>query len=445
MLRHSIVILVNLLVTFSLSAGCKNSNHCAGNPNDDCRLDAGSGDSCTGNVDCTSSSTPVCDVTGSMTCVQCLPDQADACAGTTPVCGDDHACTECTSHAQCTTSEVCLPDGSCAEEGDVAYVGGSGATDNDQCTMTVPCTKVSKALATSRTFVKFSGTTNEQVTLTNRNVTFLADPGAKLTDMTNGILVRIDGTSEVAIYDLEVSGASGASNPGISLQPGNTASLSLRRVTISGNQGGGITTSGGSLTISQSTISSNQGGGIIMATAGAVDITNSFIHHNGNTVGASAGGLSLRPMVGSKVEFNTIIDNQANLGAASAGGVFCDTNGFIAANNLIFRNTGGPSGNVQTFGNCMYGNSFNMPGSGASDNTPAFANPNSEPYDYHLTTSSPSSVLDAAGACSTSDFDGEARPAGGACDLGADERTVNFRIDTIMLPSKDIGADEVTP
>jgi hypothetical protein len=158
-----------------------------------------------------------------------------------------------------------------------------------------------------------------------------------------------------------------------------------------------------------------------MGANGVVSLTINFIYNNGNNLTAAAGGLSLRPMGASKVEFNTIVDNQANLGAASAGGVFCDTAGFVAPNNLIFRNTGGATGTAQTFGNCTYGNSYSAPGASAADNTPVFKSPNSQPFDYHLTASSPASVLDAAGACTGIDFDSQARPQGPACDLGADE------------------------
>jgi hypothetical protein len=55
------------------------------------------------------------------------------------------------------------------------------------------------------------------------------------------------------------------------------------------------------------------------------------------------------------------------------------------------------------------------------DNSLGFAHPNATPFDYHLTASSPASVVDAAGACTGVDFDGEVRPTGTACDLGADE------------------------
>jgi hypothetical protein len=417
-------------------------NYCPTAADHNClELDASLHTSCTGDQDC-GGATAVCDVNGSKVCVTCTSAEPAACTGTTPVCSAGHACRGCTANAQC-GSDVCLPDGSCGEATSVAYVD-PGGTDNDSCSKLAPCTKVVKALATNRPYVKFHGTTNEQVALDNKDVIVLADPGAKLTDTSNGILLKIDGTSRVAIYDLEISGASGITNPGISLSPGNSATLSLTRVqvsgnqgggilisggslivlqsTISGNQGGGISTSGGSLTLTRSTISENQGGGVTMSGAGTVfTITDNFIYRNGNASSASAGGLSVLSAGASKLERNTIVDNQARVTTTSAGGVLCDQVGFVAAHNLIFRNTGGPTGNVQTLGGCSYGDSLSLAGASNVDNPLGFAHPNATPFDYHLTATSPPSVVDAAGACTGVDFDGEARPTGTACDLGADE------------------------
>ena len=157
-----------------------------------------------------------------------------------------------------------------------------------------------------------------------------------------------------------------------------------------------------------------------MAVAGTVALTNNYVDHNGNDVTASFGAFSLKPNPESKVEFNTIVDNKANLGAASAGGVFCDVDGFTYNNNIIFRNTGGPSASTQTFGNCSVGNSFVL-AAPAADNTPQFVHPNTPPFDYHLTAATPLTIRDAGGACTGQDFDGDTRPINGACDLGADE------------------------
>ncbi len=353
-------------------------------------------------------------------CVECLRNLDCASNPNGPTCDvGAHTCRPCAAHTDC-DSQACLPTGACGDDTNVAYVDPMG-TDNATCTKATACTEVAKALATDRPFVKFTGTTNEQVTLNNKTVTFIADPGAKLSDTSNGILLKLEGPGTVSIFDLEITGASGANNSGISLQPGTTASLTLTRTSIHTNQGSGITMAGGSLTITQSTLFENLGGGIAMTTTGVVSITNNFIHHNGNTSNAAFGGLSLKPIGASKVEFNTIVDNQANGGVVSAGGVFCDTAAFVAANNLVFRNTGGVSGKVQTVGLCTYGNSFNMPGASSTENTPAFVNPNSPPFDYRLTTATPLTVRNAAGACVGVDFENEPRPSGGACDLGADE------------------------
>lgn len=390
-------------------------------------------DACTGN-------TPAC-ATDTMTCVQCTAAVHDACLGTTPVCGADDTCRKCSAHTECSSS-ACLPDGSCGDDTNVAYVELAGT--GTACTKAAPCKKASDAVKTNRPFIKVQGTINDQVVLSSVNVTFIADPGAKLTDTMNGILLKIDGSSQVAIYDLEIGGASGPSTPGIFIQPSSSATVTLTRArladntgagiamnsgvvnisqsTISGNTGPGISASGGTLAISRSTVASNSGGGILTS-ATPFTIRNNFIYRNGNTVMASSGGVGAAGIVDPSVlEFNTIVDNLASGDTLSVAGVLCDHTGFVAPNNLIFRNIGGAAGNVQTLGSCSYGNSFVNAGTGPADNTLMFAHSNSMPFDYHLTQATPGTIIDAAGTCTGVDFDGDARPAGAACDLGADER-----------------------
>ncbi|MEJ7602519.1 MAG: hypothetical protein WKG01_31800 [Kofleriaceae bacterium] len=198
------------LVLVAVACGKEiNPNYCLANPEDvDCpAIDAGT--ACTSSAECMGA-TPVCDTTGSMTCVQCLPDQARACTGVTPTCGDDERCRGCGAHAECAVSNACSPDGACADEGDVAYVGGPGATDNEMCTKAAPCTKVMKALARGRAYVMLAGTIDEGATVVidSENVTLLAQPGAKLV-RTTGVILEVKGSSQVAVYDVEINGGGG--------------------------------------------------------------------------------------------------------------------------------------------------------------------------------------------------------------------------------------------
>ncbi len=459
---------VVLIVAITASCERTHPNYCATATHHNC-LELDADVSCHADQDC-SGTTPVCDLQGSRVCVQCTTSKPSACMGVTPVCGADNACHGCTAHAQCGSS-VCSPDGSCASEASVAYVA-PGGTDGT-CTKSSPCKTLDAALKQSRAIVKMAAglvKDTKATTIDGQAVTIVADAGAQLDRDGDGPVLVVTGAGAVVqIYDLEITGASGAAGAdGIQLTAnGGTPSLALTRVTVDknqgngvaatggilslthatldGNQGNGIAVAGGMLTISQSSITSsqaagvtisagtlslsrsvisaNQGGGIVMTGSGTLfTINNNFIYRNGNNLTASAGGLSLIPSSGSHLEFNTIVDNQAKVAGTSAGGVFCDEPGFAAAHNLIFRNAGGTTGNVQTVGVCSYGDSINMPGASNVDNAPGFAHPNALPFDYHLTATSPRSIIDAAGPCTGVDFDGDTRPVGGGCDLGADER-----------------------
>jgi hypothetical protein len=425
--RHLLCLLA--LALAGLCTAC-NPRYCEGNPGNNClnEWDAATDgvSRCTSNDQC-AAPTPVCDVAGTQTCVECTPDQADACTGTTPVCGGDHTCGPCTEHAQCAASNACLPDGSCADAGQVAYVDPAG-TDNNACTKDMPCTKVAKALATNRPYVKFHGTTNEAVTVNGgRSVTFLADEGAALTRSSgSGAIVTVsdDGT-ELMVYDLAIQNAPNtASGIGVVIPTASGApSVALVRVKVSNNPGGGISSSGGTLTVSQSTISGNQGGGISVTGAGAMFlITNNFIYRNGNNSTAGFGGVDIGVTSpgASRLEFNTIVDNQATSGPLNAGGVRCSATSFAAPNNIIARNLVGAStmdSNAQTLGACTYPTSTVA----SSVSGLAFARPDAMPYDYHLMSGS--SAIDQATTGSTvdKDFDGDARPKGAQKDIGADE------------------------
>lgn len=405
--------------------------------------------SCTTDRDCTAPMA-VCDVARMMSCVECTTAEHDACMGNQPVCGNDDACRSCTAHAECPMSLACLPDGSCGTDANVAYVD-PGGTDNNVCSHAMPCTVVAKALATGKMFVKFQGatsTTDEAVMIkAGRQVTFLADPGARLTrTQGNGAIVTVqDNATSLSVFDLTIADAPNApSGIGCVIPTGGGGStLAITRVKLLNNPGGGISAAGGAVTVSQSTISGNQGGGI-SATGGAIvvsqsmvtgnrgggisvmngtfDVTNNFISDNGDASvsGSDFGGLSLTGAGEDRLEFNTIAYNHTKTGTLLSAGVACSVASFVAPNNLITSNNEGVMFPVQTKGVCTFGNSYTMPGT--TENTLGFRSVTA-PLDLHLTASSPASVVDAAGACTGKDIDGDVRPIGGACDLGADERT----------------------
>jgi hypothetical protein len=190
------------------------------------------------------------------TSMEASSDASTACEG-------DLGCPRCSDHADCTTSNVCLPDGSCADPSQVAYVDPSG-TDNAQCSLATPCTRVAAALATNRPYLKLRGTTDEAVTI-GRDVTLLADPGAKLTNTNGGlqgaaVLTVLPNSQaiDVRIDDLEVTGAAGPYYGwGIDLPSNSGVHLALTRVKVTNNANGGIMGNGGALTLSQCTVTGN--------------------------------------------------------------------------------------------------------------------------------------------------------------------------------------------
>lgn len=444
-----------VLAVFAMAAvtagGCQRDNplYCEGHPDDpDCQS-AG----CTSNDQC-AAPTSVCDVDGTRACVQCLaPDQTSACGGTTPVCTADHTCRGCVAHAECPASDVCLPDGSCAEPDQVAYMqaGGTGA---QPCARAAPCGTLREAVTAvdaNRPYIKISGTgmlaDNATTTIDGKAVTILADPGAKLDRTGDGVILEVRNTgADVQIYDLEITGASGgAGDVGISIAAGGMPGLTLTRVkvtnnagggilasggtltvsqsTISGNQGGGISVSGGTLTVSQSTISGNQGGGILISGA-EFDLTNNFIVGNGGT-GTLFGGVRFDGTNAGtrRFEFNTVTENVGMAGFTI--GVVCTLVGqpVTFSNNIVYDNQVG-GGRTQVGGtNCSWTYSDIGPdavaGTGNINAPPMFVDLMKS--DFHLQPGSPARDAADPAASLAVDIDGEPRPQGAARDMGADE------------------------
>ncbi|HEY4178426.1 MAG TPA: right-handed parallel beta-helix repeat-containing protein [Kofleriaceae bacterium] len=444
-----------MLACVAFTACRKDPLYCPGAPKDNCNLLDGSVNTepsgCTGDPGC-AAPTPVCELAAG-TCVQCTAAEPGACTGTSPVCGSDNACHGCAAHTDCADSHACLPDGSCAAAADVAYVapGGSGAA----CTATAPCGTLDAGLTTARPYVKIATglvKDNKTTVIDGQAVTILADPGAKLDRDGDGAVLEVESANAtVQIYDLEITGASGAAGAdGVQLTPnGGTPSLTLTRVTIDGNQGLGIETTGGSLTLTRSTIANNTGGGLT-TTGGSLTLTrstiadnaggglslsatqftieNNFIASNGS--GSSGlGGVKLDGITTSgthQLDFNTIT---ANLGPATVNtGINCGTVTvpLVFSNNIVYAN-------LVAGGGKQLGGSVNCTATYSDvgpDTTAGTGNVNSDPLfvdvnaaNYHITSSSPAKDSADSAATLDIDFDGDSRPQGPARDMGADEVT----------------------
>jgi hypothetical protein len=400
-----------------------------------CSPDAGG---CRSNADCSSPSAGVCDATANR-CVQCTASDHAACTGDAPVCGTDDACRGCAGHEECDSDACSFATGSCAADTDVAYVSSTG-TDSSTCEKSAPCASIAAALMTSRHYVKIHGTIDGAVVVDKgRTVTLLADPGAMLMPGSGGdvLTVRDTGTS-LTIYDLTITGAQ-KSSVGISLA--GVAALSLIRVTVSNNAGGGIA-SAGALTIDHSIITSSGGGGpgisitggalslaqslVSGNRAGGVDVTgtmakfaivsNKFVENGSGDLGGSLiGAVSIRANFSSTnlLEFNTFYKNLSadRIGAA----IQCDPAAFTARANIMFGN--GTATNLdQTSGTCAHVYSIAMPGTvptgtGNQAGDPLFVNPTSG--DFHLQTGSPAigaaNALAPLAGLSMRDFDDRPR------------------------------------
>jgi hypothetical protein len=418
-MSNALALTLGLLAAATAACSYKDPNYCPGNAHDNCLNDGPR--PCTATSDCVDRG-EVCDVTGTRTCVQCTAAEHDACTGATPACGADHTCRACVAQADCAAS-ACLPDGSCADPKDVAHVAPMPTgSDNAMCTKAMPCTVIAKALATGRPYLRLAGNLNEQVTINNRNVTIFAEPDAKLTSATTGTVLRIDGTSRVAIHDLEIGGASGTDGFGISM-PGNLAALTLNRVKLRGNQAGGLDVAGGTITVTRSTIAGNPGGGIMILDAEFVIVGN-VITGNGTDSGMSGGVvISAIPSPTTRLEFNSFSGNRAMVGRGAA--LVCFSPGYTARNNILSGN-GSATNLEQVTGNCMHTYSIVRPGTlppgtGNSSADPLFRDPAAG--DLHLQDGSPAQkaadpATDLRGLAEL-DIDGQVRTA--PADIGADE------------------------
>jgi hypothetical protein len=407
------------LLVITLLAACSETNpyYCENHPDNNCNLDAdvNAPMGCTTSAQCTNGAKPVCD-TAEKVCVACTADQIGSCAGNTPVCSTANTCIACTMHAQC-SSNACLPSGACAEEPEVAYAAPTGS-DGGGCTKQSPCKTIAAALLTGRPYLRLTGSFDEPVVVSN-SVSILGEAGTTLRRTTTvGPVLQATGLAKVLLANVTIRDAVGSTGNGVYVAPGDAGvELTLDRVFVLNNAANGLNVQGGTLTMSRSVVSGNTlGGGIIAA---IFHITNSLFVANGNGV-STTGGVTLTPAVTSVTfKFNTVANNFSSSGTAPVRGINC-TVPMTASNTIV-------AGNAAS-GNCTLEYSLFDTGTPSGTNkvgNPGFKNidavdPRAPDY-FHIQATS--AAVDAADPVSTmaTDIDGDARPAGNAPDIGADE------------------------
>jgi hypothetical protein len=424
LLLHPICAALLLAFTALTTVGC-NPNYCADRENNDCRSPLLPEPECAASTDCMGKPDQgdklVCDVDNSV-CVQCTTSEASACSGKTPVCAGT-ACIACKEHSSC-VSGACLPDGSCGTDENVAYVAPAalGTAASVSCTKAAPCSKVSEAIATGREFVKISGTIVENVTIDNKNVKFIAAPGAQLKPQVPGPVLEVKGSSQVEINDLEITGGIEDNGAGLLMSGNASSSVSLLRSKLTNNGGGGLLGRIGMLRVFQSRLIGNSGGGISINRS-SFDISNNLIAMNG-TSSSTLGGVDFGNIssMGNKFEFNTVASNTCSPGLIA--GVNCSQVSFAIslANNIVYANNALVRDAVQISGtNCppTFSNigPTSMTGLGNINTDPLFVDVRKN--DFHLQATSMAKDAADPKATQTTDIDNQPRDV--RRDMGADE------------------------
>lgn len=429
---------VRAVFAVCVAAGCYHPTPPAGLPCSD------PGHTCPGDQVCDLAQVPP-------TCVDALADPdagidgdgppptcTEGCPASAPICDPGgQTCRGCIADSECPGACHEL-DGTCTTPAQTLYVSPSGM-DGAACTKTAPCRSINAAVqqaAAGRRLIQVAdGTYTDGFNIRNNAIVSGMDrtPAGATIMVTGAGGVQADASTSSVIEGVSIVGAG---SDGII----NRGTLVVSRVLVSEARGRGMDNRGGDLIvldarvercdgtgiqsnnnvrIERTVVFDNAGTGIIAN--GASTILNTIVGSNGTMTGGSPGGVKLSPSVGDMVvfRFNTLSENDVQAGGVT--GIQCD--GAVMLENSIFADVDGVF-TTETGGSCSarYSMFDAMPlaGPGNFAGNPMFVNASN---DFHLAAGSPAIDKADPAATETLDVDGDARPAGTARDIGADETT----------------------
>jgi hypothetical protein len=417
--------------------GCLMSSDCTGSAASVCDTSAKMCVGCLMSSDCTGAA-KVCD-TGPNTCVGCLTSN-DCTVATAPYCeAASHSCRGCKANSEC-ASDLCeIATGSCVAATAIIYASPTGGSAVGCGTQAMPCSLQTAFthLDANHHIVKLAvgNYTASNLTLAS-GIAEVYGEGAMLT-VSSGSAFKVSGSSTLTVYGLRIVHSVLDSSEFVLDVMGNgptSTFVTLNGVSIDTNnylfiRSHSLTLERCSLKLSRMNALGDQiyvalqTNGLLTARRTKFDqltlsIANSQIHVFNSVFVASS--LSLLNTVGgmNDVSFSTFIDSPQNImtpfpiftmnnnlhfGAGSGGTSVMLGNGFVNHYALMNPQASAPANSDHILLNL----------------DPQFVNVTGG--DYHPRSGSP--VIDAAdpGATIADDFDGTARPVGGARDLGAFE------------------------
>jgi len=262
-------------------------------------------------------------------CVQCTAENADACEGTTPVCGPANACVGCEFHEQCEAldSPACdFTDGSCFDPNTAVTVNlaTAGALQNE----------VNAVAAGAHVALIVTGSTAATHSATVNGNKVIAIVSA------NGDAQNIQGAGANSI--LTVNG------------PGSTAIL--HRVVLQGSSARGIdVNTSGTLYADAVQVVGNDGGGITLGTATTGRLRNCMVAADDADAVSVAG------------ELDALYSTLATSTFGSDAALACSGGASVTVRNSIIVMQGGTDGDEVNCAGAVYSNSAaesSLPGSG---------------------------------------------------------------------------------